>query len=50
MDHGQMKKPRIFQGKPVRWPDRGFGHLTGELNDDHMKFRFGTALAVWPVS
>jgi hypothetical protein len=28
MDHGQVKKPRISQGKPVRWPDMGFGHLT----------------------
>src|SRR5207237_10619147 len=28
MDHGQVRKPCIFQAKPVRWPDMAFGHLT----------------------
>jgi hypothetical protein len=28
IDRGQMRKPRISQAKPVRWPDIGFGHLT----------------------
>jgi len=32
MDHGQVKKPRIFLGKPVRWPDMAFGHLTPQAN------------------
>src|SRR5947208_16613662 len=29
MDHGQVRKPRISRQKPVTWPDRAFGHLTG---------------------
>src|SRR5439155_6767596 len=28
MDPGQVKKPRVFRRKPVRWPDMAFGHLT----------------------
>jgi hypothetical protein len=28
MDLGPVRKPRIFLGKPVRWPDMRFGHLT----------------------
>src|SRR5438105_2401659 len=28
MDRDQVRKPRIFRGKPVRWPDMAFGHLT----------------------
>src|SRR5947208_3781915 len=31
MDHGQVRKPRISRQKPVTWPDRAFGHLTGCL-------------------
>src|SRR2546421_8284090 len=27
-DPGQVKKLRVFLGKPIRWPHMGFGHLT----------------------
>jgi hypothetical protein len=34
MGHGQVKKPRIFQLKPVRWPHMAFGHLTDKGQRD----------------
>lgn len=44
MDRGQVRKPRISLGKPVRWPDMAFGHLTlnpltGELRAQEVEIR-----------